>query len=222
MTSIDARRFTGRDALTGLLAAALACVGVLTVSGVAHAQVPSAKSCAKGGACAIGDRGPGGGIVFLTPKSKGNATGMYFEAAPKGWNGTPDDPQLNWCDSATVTVSGTKAPIGAGAANTKLILAACASGAANAVAAYAGGGKSDWFLPSRKEMTAVYRNRKVVGGLNTNNPDSLDYWTSVFCPGGPGSPGATGPYAWGQGFDGSTECDATNYPQPVRPVRSFK
>lgn len=33
----------------------------------------------------IGDTGPGGGIVFLTPDSEGNVTGKYFEAAPATW-----------------------------------------------------------------------------------------------------------------------------------------
>jgi len=33
----------------------------------------------------VGDIGPGGGIVFLTPDSEGNLTGKYFEAAPATW-----------------------------------------------------------------------------------------------------------------------------------------
>ncbi len=33
----------------------------------------------------VGDTGPGGGIVFLTPDSEGNLTGKYFEAAPATW-----------------------------------------------------------------------------------------------------------------------------------------
>lgn len=33
----------------------------------------------------VGDIGPGGGIVFLTPDSDGNLTGKYFEAAPVTW-----------------------------------------------------------------------------------------------------------------------------------------
>ena len=33
----------------------------------------------------VGDTGPGGGIVFLTPNSEGNLTGKYFEAAPVTW-----------------------------------------------------------------------------------------------------------------------------------------
>jgi len=33
----------------------------------------------------VGDTGPGGGIVFLTPSSEGNLTGKYFEAAPVTW-----------------------------------------------------------------------------------------------------------------------------------------
>lgn len=33
----------------------------------------------------VGDTGPGGGIIFLTPASEGNLTGKYFEAAPATW-----------------------------------------------------------------------------------------------------------------------------------------
>jgi hypothetical protein len=34
---------------------------------------------------AIGDIGPGGGIIFITPSTEGNSTGKYFEAAPFDW-----------------------------------------------------------------------------------------------------------------------------------------
>ena len=36
----------------------------------------------------VGDIGPGGGTVFLTPSSTDNTTGKYFEVAPTAWTGT--------------------------------------------------------------------------------------------------------------------------------------
>ena len=33
-------------------------------------------------ACAVGLQGPGGGIVFMTPSTLGNTSGLFFETAP--------------------------------------------------------------------------------------------------------------------------------------------
>jgi len=33
----------------------------------------------------IGQTGPGGGRIFITPLTPGNTTGRYFEVAPKNW-----------------------------------------------------------------------------------------------------------------------------------------
>jgi hypothetical protein len=57
--------------------------------------------------------------------------------------------QEQWCgDDPDVDVAGTKDAIGAGAANTELLAAACVSDAARTVIDYDGGGKTDWFLPA--------------------------------------------------------------------------
>jgi hypothetical protein len=49
----------------------------------------------------IGDIGPGGGLVFLTPSSPGNASGYYFEIAPMNVAGT-----YNLCLTEPITISG--------------------------------------------------------------------------------------------------------------------
>lgn len=64
-------------------------------------------SCAQGGACSVGDAGPGGGTVFYT--SAGFSCGenysqtcKYLEAAPATWwSGTTDQPSDNWASTAS-------------------------------------------------------------------------------------------------------------------------
>ena len=136
----------------------------------------STSSCASGGVCAIGDIGPGGGIVFYDAGSP-QSWGRYLEAAPKTWNGGTSDPRASWgCfDTSISGVSGTA--IGTGAANTAAIVAGCfESGIAASLADVSTfGGKSDWFLPSKDELELMFFNlgRKGVGGFVGNF-----YWSS--------------------------------------------
>ena len=145
--------------------AAVNSLGAGTMSAVSAAITPSAP-CST--ACAVGDVGPAGGIVFMTPATAGNATGGYFEAAPAGWNGTGIDLNIPWCN-ATSTLIGTPSAlgtaIGTGSANTDAIVAVCSTGAAKSARAYTGGGVSDWFLPSIDELLQMYANRAAIGGL---------------------------------------------------------
>jgi hypothetical protein len=145
--------------------AAVNSLGAGTMSAVSAAITPSAP-CST--ACAVGDVGPAGGIVFMTPATAGNATGGYFEAAPAGWNGTGIDLNIPWCN-ATSTLIGTPSAlgtaIGTGSANTDAIVAVCSTGAAKSARAYSGGGASNWFLPSIDELLQMYANRAAIGGL---------------------------------------------------------
>jgi hypothetical protein len=83
--------------------------------------------------------------------------------------------------SGAQTASTTAATaIGMGAANTNAIIARMNAGsvATNAYAAglaraYNGGGKTDWFLPSKDELNQLYLQRTVVGGFAAGI-----YWSS--------------------------------------------
>ena len=116
-------------------------------------------------ACAIGLKGPGGGIVFMTPSTRGNTTGLFYEVAPSTWASPAGDPTSVWCDITTQALLGVGSDLfystGAmdGAAKTAVMLGVCASGAANLVDAYSvtvnGVVYGDWFLPSQGELNQL-------------------------------------------------------------------
>jgi len=108
----------------------------------------------------IGDTGPGGGIVFYDKGSVSDGW-RYLEAAPAN-QGT----SLRWASSAfaKTNITGTESAIGTGKANTAAILVVDGSApAAVACKNYSGGGKYDWFLPSRGELNAMYEMRTHLG-----------------------------------------------------------
>jgi hypothetical protein len=126
--------------------------------------VAARQTCATGGECRVGDIGAGGGVVFYVPETP-QWWGRYMEAAPNRWNG-------RWSDSSFVSgcyglsIPGASAVgLGSGRRNTEAIVAACPE--ANIAARVADGlvlnGKSDWFLPSRDELNAMYPHRAGVG-----------------------------------------------------------
>ena len=171
-------------------------------------------------ACAVGERGPGGGIVFMTPSTSGNTSGLFYEAAPSTWSSPSGEPMSVWCDNSITLlgVASTVAGTGAmdGAAKTAVMLGVCTSGAANLADAYTatvnGVVYGDWFLPSKGELNQMYTNlhsaSTPLGGFSSNY-----YWSS--------SEGA-GHLAWFQNFGAGGQVNSnklgTFY---VRPVRAF-
>ena len=163
-------------------------------------QAAAVSACADGNDCAIGDIGPGGGKVFYDAGSV-QPWGRYMEMGP-------EFTRTEWCDVWDLFVAGTKELIGSGKENTDKIVAACGAGAANTVSDYDGGGKTDWFLPSRDELNEVYKQRASVGGFETDK-----YWSSSQY---------VAYAAWGQYFtNGYQSGSATPYANGVRPVRAF-
>ena len=187
---------------------------------------PPPPSCANGGApCALGQVGPGGGMVFLI------SGGKTYEMAPKTWSesGTPDA-GIEWCNDFTSNVSGAKGTdIGSGSTNTTAMDAACTSGAGQKASDYAGGAKTDWFLPSKEELNAMCNYSRNPAAPPTG-----------ICPGSQDPTFAIGTYgfasdtywsssqpddswtAFSQEFlRGGMSNDAKSYLYRVRPIRSF-
>jgi len=134
---------------------------------------------------AVGDRGPGGGIVyyvsatpFTSAGSTCNTTCKYLEVAPAGWNNgavVANDPLLLWSsntsmftrqDTVTTSTQGIAAmnayekfnwKIGQGFYNTSVMKVAGATSTAQAaVLAYAGSSTAgQWFIPSMNELNEL-------------------------------------------------------------------
>jgi len=179
-------------------------------------------SCAEGGTCIIGNTGPGGGIVFYVQTATATAPWRYLEAAPNTWSGGVADPEIVWCSNTSTFVAAltsggtgsvnTSTAIGSGYSNTKMMLNSCTYGAANMAASYNGGGKSDWFLPSKDELAQLYLARTTVGGFVVGGR----YRSSSE---GGGSPRTN---TWIQYFDDGTQTTySKSLTRYLRPIRAF-
>lgn len=114
---------------------------------------------------AVGDTGPGGGIIVLVPTSSGNISREYFEAKSIISSEV-------WCDNWPIDIPGASgSAIGDGEANTSAIMLACNDSAAFNASSFLGA-PYDWFLPSREELAAALNSGFVPlsGG---------DLWTST-------------------------------------------
>ena len=138
----------------------------------------------------MGDTGPGGGTVFYIASTT-QSWGKYLEVSPKAaeiktaWGCQTD----NW--TPEVSVSGTATAIGTGLANTAKIVAACTTSgiAAHVATVYRGGGKTDWFLPSKDELFALCKfarnqSSEVAARCSSNGVLSSNfswdyYWSST-------------------------------------------
>ena len=105
---------------------------------ITWARTPVAAGSSSTVTYALGDIGPGGGLVFLI------SGGLTYEMARKDW-GANETTGTQWCSDLTNSVA-TGTAVGTGSANTTAMLTsaspfvACTSSAPNAVRAYAGGG----------------------------------------------------------------------------------
>lgn len=111
-----------------------------------------------------------------------------YEMAPKTWNGGIADPTNNW------------------------------SVALQAAADYRGGVKTDWFLPSKDELNAMYTNSRVSGFDTVTYGFADDYYWS--------SSQYSTSAAWAQDFDTGDQDYANKgleyfFKFFVRPIRSF-
>lgn len=200
--------------------------GWVCTRSITWARTPIAAGGGGSRSYALGDIGPGGGLVFLI------SGGLTYEMAPKNWNDRPSDPTPNWCN-VSLNVSGAVGmAVGDGSANTTAIDAACTSGAGQSAADYSANGLSDWFLPSKDELNAM---------CNYSRNPSAPALPTAPCTGLQNGPFAAGTYgfasaiywsssqfsdtvAWAEGFSDGTLYNpfkATAGVQHVRPIRAF-
>ncbi len=165
-----------------------------------------AGTCSQGGKCVIGETGPGGGKVFYVAPTK-LGWGRYLEAAPSGWAGGSADPQIAWCNDLNTLIN-TLGRVGEGTKNTTAMALGCTTGAGVLAKKYRGGGKSDWFLPSKDELKLLYDAKSKIEGLAQGN-----YWSSS-------EVGSV--VSWAVDFEnGSIIMKPKNNAYFVRPVRAF-
>jgi hypothetical protein len=198
--------------------------------------------CDTGLPYACGDTGPGGGtILYVSSTAFACGAGMastcnYLEAAPQRWNGvlvncpggcggspykTSDygsasvgtGEGYSYCSSdAANGTSASGTVVGSGFTNTSAIFTLCYSGAANEARGYNGGGMTDWSLPSKDELNALYSypNRNAIGGFAAGK-----YWSS--------SQYNNRSSAWSQNFSSGEQQSNSGITMRygVRPVRAF-
>ena len=148
--------------------------------------ISTPRVCEPGGPCAIGDSGPGGGIVFYDAGSTAS-WGRYLEVAPQGWSGKPDDPRVKFCATDQEGYGkqlSTERAVGTGRENTIIAARNCGGGATapSLAANYTGGGKKDWFVPSIFELwgladTVTRKESGLFSGFDTDSYTGY-YWSS--------------------------------------------
>lgn len=146
-------------------------------------SITHAASCRSGGNCAVGDIGPGGGVVVHVSVGA-QWWGSVIEARPLNtgvglpWSLQPMvslyvDHESGSALRQRIAARG----MGMGGVNTAALIAQNGVGdyAASFVDALIIGGKSDWYLPSRDELDAAYH-MATIGKWPTLNRSA--YWTS--------------------------------------------
>jgi hypothetical protein len=168
----------------------------------------------------IGDTGPAGGKIFITPSTSGNTTGKYFEVAPAisqvqrtGATGA----NAGYLPAILVSGAGGTA-IGTGEQNTIDIGNQSGNFAESCAAVYCSeytyGGFSDWFLPSKDELVDMRSKNVLIGGF-----ESAYYWSSSEDESNPST--AT---FWSVNFGGTGQTNnefSKDNSFWVRPIRSF-
>jgi hypothetical protein len=210
---------------------------VALASSVAKISIQSlghvAGDCITEDICALGDTGPGGGMVFYVGAAftmtgaTCNTSCNYLEWAPVSWASTQSqnasfpEPGTATTDAGTTLMPGnllvgTSTAFGTGLNNTSLLANAVGSGtstnnAAKAVLLYAGNDSSagQWFLPSKDELVVLYNSAvKSRGNFPTRNRWTSSEQTSV--------------NQWQVDMsNGSVSVDARSNYKLFRPIRAF-
>ncbi|MEJ6628497.1 MAG: hypothetical protein QNL08_04910 [Ilumatobacteraceae bacterium] len=202
-----------------------------------------ALTCAQGGTCAVGDTGPGGGLVFYVRASGTFACGAtlastckYLEAAPTTGISAWTDVSIAWATGGNQSspVSGADGTaIGTGYQNTSDIVAQSGNVAATSAAVKASeyrgpNSLSDWFLPSKDELNQMCKWAR--GQAWTSDATQCSSGGTINTA--PATGFSTGTYwssseydaylAWHENFTTGTQANnAKDYLGYVRLVRAF-
>jgi len=201
----------------------------LTIQSTSHV----AGDCRTESLCAVGDIGPGGGMVFYAgaPFTMAGATCntscRYLAWAPVSWastqsqNGSFSQPGTSTADARVTLMPsnllvGTSTSFGSGLNNTMLMANAVGSGTssnngAKAALLYAGNDSSagQWFLPSRDELVALYQSPVRSRG----NFQALNLWSSS-------EVSSVNNYQVSMD-DGAVTAENRGIPKLFRPIRAF-
>ena len=174
----------------------------------------SSLGCASaGGSCVVGDTGPGGGVVFYVQPGTTFGSWKYLEVAPSTWNGE-NDPVVPFCPP-TFTSLVTSVLTGKGLTNTSAIITQCVTTstdsfvAAKVASNYRGGGKSDWYLPSKDELALLFDKRTIIGKTSSG----AQYWSSS-------QDSLVNSWAMDLGT-GVTSSEVNGRDMYIRPIRTF-
>jgi hypothetical protein len=111
----------------------------------------------------------GGGIIFY----------VYYDNGEHGLIAAPSDQggEVEWHNGSDILTNATGNAVGAGAANTDLIVSVQGAGTYAAKLCYdlSLNGYTDWYLPSLTELSLLYQKKDVIGGFNS----SYSYWSST-------------------------------------------
>jgi hypothetical protein len=143
------------------------------------------STCATGGACSLGDTGPGGGKVFKVIDS------TYYEVAPKTWytsTSNSSNAALKYCTNVSGNAISPHLPPsdtsdttwGSGLTNTYSFTSYCPGGAVKLVSSYAGNGKTDWYIPNYIELDGLVGYLYDINNLSQQfqSTTSVSYWSS--------------------------------------------
>jgi hypothetical protein len=157
---------------------------------------------------AVGDLRAGGVVFWVDPNN--NTKGLVCALQDQGTG-------IQWYNGVYGTTGATGTAIGTGAANTTAIIneqgATPTNYAAGLARAYAGGGYTDWFLPSKDELNQMYEKKGKLRYATGFIPFSDSYWSSTeYDPS----------FAWNQFFVIGNQYNVNkSYPLNVRAVRAF-